>query len=184
MFERFLGAFAASADVSPPVKRTVDAWLDTAGGRSFADGLYRVHTKNSAIESDALVRRAFPEFAGRLACFGYDWLGRQFATDAGRGAINDPEVMLFEPGTGEALEIPVPFSLFHDEELVDFTEEALAATFFDQWRRSGGGSPEVTQCVGYKRPLFLGGGDTVDNLELADLDVYWTIMGQLRRQAL
>jgi len=83
---------------------------------------------------------------------------------------------MFEPGTGEALEIPVPFSRFHDEELVDYTEEALARSFFYQWQRSGGPAPTVSECVGYQRPLFLGGKDTVANLEISDLDVYWTIM--------
>lgn len=185
MFERFLTAFDPSRDtgITPPSSATVGSWLDVAGGVSFAGGLYRVHSKTSASASDALVRHAFPEFAGRLACFGYDWLGRQFATDTGRGESEDPEVMLFEPGTGEALEIPVPFSLFHDEELVDYTEEALARSFFEQWQRSGGGAPSISECVGYKRPLFLGGEDVVANLEISDLDVYWTIMGQLRRQA-
>lgn len=185
MFERFLTAFDPSRDtgVTPLSSATVGAWLDVAGGLSFLGGLYRVHTRTSATASDALVRHAFPEFAGRLACFGYDWLGRQFATDSGRGESDDPEVMLFEPGTGEALEIPVPFSRFHDEELVDYTDEALALSFFEEWQRSGGGAPKLSECVGYKRPLFLGGEDVVANLELSDLDVYWTIMGQLRRQA-
>ena len=87
MFERFLGVFASSGgDVAAPAQATVDACLEAAGGRSFADGLYRVHTRTSASASDALVADAFPELAGRLACFGYDWLGRQFATDAARGA--------------------------------------------------------------------------------------------------
>lgn len=184
MFERFLSAFDPGRDsgLTPPSSATLGSWLDVAGGHSFVGGLYRVHTKTSASASDALVRHAFPEFAGRLACFAYDWLGRQFATDSGRGKTEDPEVMLFEPGTGEALEIPVPFSRFHDEELVDFTEEALARSFFDQWRRSGGEAPSPSECVGYKRPLFLGGEDVVANLEISDLGVYWTIMGQLRRQ--
>lgn len=186
MFDRFLAAFAVSDGpglVVPPLVMTVGSWLDAAGGRTFEDGLYRVHTRTSARAADALVRAAFPEFAGRLACFGFDWLSRQFATDAGRGSDGNPEVMLFEPGTGEALEIPVPFSRFHDEELIDYTEEALARSFFNQWRHAGGPVPEVTECVGYQRPLFLGGQDVVANLELSDLDVYWTILGQLRRQA-
>lgn len=79
------------------------------------------------------MRSAFPEFGGRFVCFGYDWLGRQFATDSRRGESEDPEILLFEPGTGEALEIRVPFSQFHDAELVDFAEEALALGFFSQW---------------------------------------------------
>lgn len=184
MFERFLAAFDPDGSTGiAPAAATVSSWLDVAGGRSFADGLYRIHTKASASASDALVRHAFPEFAGRLSCFGYDWLGRQFATDTKRGERDDPEIMLCEPGTGEAFEIPVPFSLFHDTELVDYTEDALALSFFHQWRQAGGGAPSVTECVGFKRPLFLGGSDIVSNMELSDLDVYWTIMGQLRRQA-
>lgn len=186
MFERFLATFDVtdwpSLLVQAPVA-SVGAWLSTAGGRAFEGGLYRVHAHASARASDELVRAAFPEFAGRLTCFGYDWLGRQFATDADRGASEDPEVMLFEPGTGEGLEIPVPFSRFHDEELVDYTEEALARSFLEQWRRSGGPAPKASECVGYRRPLFLGGQDAVSNLELSDLNVYCTVMGQLRRQA-
>jgi hypothetical protein len=77
----------------------------------------------------------------------------------------------------------VPFSQFHDRELVDYGEEALARSFFDLWRASRGQSPALAECVGYRRPLFLGGRDSIDNLELSELDVYWTIMGQLRRQA-
>lgn len=76
----------------------------------------------------------------------------------------------------------VRFSRFHDAELVDYAEEALAVSYFSKWREAGGTSPALSECIGYKKPLFLGGADEVDNLELTDLDVYWTIMGQLRRQ--
>ena len=156
--------------------------MDAAGGRSFSHGLYRVHSTGSSRAAAELVRSAFPEFAGRFACFGYDWLGRQFAVDSARGTPDDPEILMFEPGTGEALEVPVPFSQFHDEELVDFTEEALAQGFFSQWRGAGGAEPALDECIGYRKPLFLGGVDSVENLELIDLDVYWTVMGQLRQQ--
>lgn len=186
MFDRFISAFKIRDGErfvpSTPVNGLGD-WLDAAGGTAFEGGLYRVHTRASAHASNALVRAAFPEFAARLTCFGYDWLGRQFATDTNRGTGDDPEVILFEPGTGEALEIPVPFSRFHDEELVDYAEDALARSFFNQWKRAGGLAPEFSECVGYRLPLFLGGKDVIENLEILDLDVYWTIMGQLRRRA-
>jgi Domain of unknown function (DUF1851) len=87
---------------------------------------------------------------------------------------------MLEPGTGQALEIPVSFSLFHDVELVDYREEALAQSFFGQWLAIGGKRPRLDECVGYRKPLFLGGVDTVANLEIIDLDVYWTVLGQLR----
>lgn len=186
MFERFLETFNVSdgdpiSDSSGPTD--VEEWAKVVGGRTFDDGLYRVHTTRSAAAANSLVRAAFPEFAGRLSCFGYDWLGRQFATDAARGLGSDPEVLLFEPGTGQALEIPVPFSAFHDE-LIDFDEAALARSFYEQWRADGGAAPTLDECVGYRTPLFLGGQDDVSNLEVSDLDVYWTIMGQLRVQIL
>ena len=77
------------------------------------------------------VSDAFPGLRTRVSCFAFDWLGRQFATDSEGGAWSDHEVVMLEPGTGQALEIPVPFSRFHDEERVDYTEAALALSFFE-----------------------------------------------------
>ena len=158
--------------------------LGEFGGCTFDGGLYRVHTPVSATAANRLVADAFPEFRTRASCFAFDWLGRQFATDRERGAPSDREVLMFEPGTGQVLEIPVPFSAFHDEELVDYTEEALATSFFAAWKAAHGSPLAFDECVGYRTPLFLGGHDDVENLELSDIDVYWTIMGQLRLQAL
>jgi hypothetical protein len=36
------------------------------------------------------------------------------------------------------------------------------------------------QCVGYDVPLFLGGADTIENLHVEDIDVYWSLTAQLR----
>jgi hypothetical protein len=164
---------------------SVETLLGRFGGCTFERGLYRVHTESSATAATRLVVEAFPEFRDRVSCFGFDWLGRQFAVDSGRGVHGDPEVLMLEPGTGQGLEIPVSFSRFHDEELVDYTNEALAVEFFSEWLSVHGGSAiGFDQCVGYRTPLFLGGRDDVANLELSDVDVYWTIMGQLRLQAM
>jgi hypothetical protein len=91
-------------------------------------------------------------------------------------------VSLFEAGTGKALKIPETFLSFHDKELVEDREAALGFSFFQKWRLSGGASPRRDQCVGYKQPLFLGGADEVDNLEMTDMEVYWTISAQLAAQ--
>lgn len=157
-------------------------WIAATGGRTFARGLYRIHTRESAAAADALVKAAYPEFADLISCFGYDWLGRQFATDRSRGNRADPEVLMLEPGTGEALEIPSPFSEFHDYMMVDSYEAVLARSFFVEWLESGGKPLTFTECIGYQQPLFLGGEDTIANLEVSDLDVYWTFMGQILLQ--
>jgi hypothetical protein len=155
------------------------------GGRSLSGGLYRVHSQSAAIRWTAEVAEAFPDFAHRIACFGYDWLGRQFALDSARAdASGRPLVLLVEPGTGEALEIPVNLAQFHEIELIHEADAALAERFYREWRtRSGDDAPlALDECVGYRVPLFLGGKDEVDNLERTDAEVYWSLSGQLRQQ--
>jgi hypothetical protein len=111
-----------------------------------------------------------------------DLLGRQFAVDSGRLEGGEPLVLLFEPGTGEILEIPYPYVRFH-EQLDELREPALAGSFFDSWEQANPGLLPlgVTQCAGYRVPLFLGGKDVVDNLEVVDLEVYWALSGQLHK---
>lgn len=93
---------------------------------------------------------------------------------------------MFEPGTGEVLEIPATFASLHDDELIDFGDSALATEFFAAWSARHPRSLPLRhgECVGYRVPLFLGGADTVENLEVIDMDVYWTVCGQLRRGTL
>ena len=152
------------------------------GGCSFESGLYRVFGVEEVAGRTELAAAAFPEFAGRIQCFGMDWLGRQFATDSARGSKADPEVLLLEPGTGEALEIPVSLSKFHDEELVDYSDAVLAVESFQDWLNRAGRAPSMDECVGYRTPLYLGGADDITNLEIYDVDVYWTISAQLLAQ--
>lgn len=151
-------------------------------GCSFENGLYRFHDATSGPMALTWVADAFPEFAARACPFGYDWLGRQLAIDTARKRAGQPLVLLLEPGTGEALEIPTTFDEFHEEELLHHRDAALASEFFEKWTRSSGAALPLAagDCVGYRVPLFLGGRDTVDNLEVTNLDVYWTICGQLR----
>lgn len=145
----------------------------------YLDGAYWRHRLEDMVHRTELAVAAFPEFADRIECFGADWLGRQFATDRGRMVGGRPQVLMLEPGTGEALEVPVDLRAFHDEELVQEPDAAVALSFFEQWLEAGGPRPDYDQCVGYKKPLYLGGVDDVTNLELHNFDVYWTISAQL-----
>ena len=145
----------------------------------YLDGAYRQHRQEDVARFTKLAIDAFPEFAGRIECFGADWLGRQFATDRLRMADGIPQVVMLEPGTGEALEIPVDQRAFHDEELAQEPDAAAAYSFFIRWVASGGTKPAYDQCVGYKKPLYLGGSDDVSNFELSDFEVYWSISAQL-----
>lgn len=152
------------------------------GGTSFNRGIYRLLCSNELPTWTAIAESAFPGFAGRSIPFGFDWLGRMFALDRQRYVDGAPAVNLLEPGTGEMLETPCSAESFHEVELIDYREAALAESFFHSWLNAGGAPPLRTQCVGYRQPLFLGGTDTVPNLELTDLNVYWDIAVQLLRQ--
>jgi hypothetical protein len=153
--------------------------IDRFGGVSFNGALYRIVC---ATDSDAWAARiayAFPEFKGRITCFGYDWLGRAFAVDSLRLEEGRPGVAMFEPGSGQVLQIPANIESFHDKELIEHGEAALATDLYHRWLAGGGLAPARTQCIGYKRALFLGGNDDLTNLEITDLDVYWHVFGQL-----
>lgn len=194
MFERFQTAYARIRDSleggsswAHPCFSDVPGYAVFArefAGASFGGGLYRVHDDVTGPQALSFVAAAFPEFAQRVCTFGYDWLGRQFALDSGRIVDGQPQVLLLEPGTGEALEIPVNFTGFHDDELVDHAEAALASDFFATWSSSNADRIPLlrSQCVGYKVPLFLSGADEIENLEVSDVEVYWTLFGQLRAQ--
>lgn len=192
MFKRFAASFRLlpAGQIPGPMWRD-DRLLASAGypelaggfaGCTFENGIYRLHDAGTGPLAAALVAEAFPRFASRACPFGYDWLGRQFATDSARLEDGEPLVLLFEPGTGEVLEIPFSFAIFH-EQLDELREPVLAESFFASWSKA---NPDllpldVSQCVGYKVPLFLGGKDALENLEVIDLGVYWSMSGQLRQ---
>lgn len=194
MFERFTASFRLSPAGQSPVEpfrgdrplavAGFDELMAAAAGCTFDDGLYRLHSASTGRIGQDHADATFPQHRGRMTVFAFDWLGRQFALDAGRVQGGEPLVLLLEPGSGEALEIPVTFAAFHDEELVDYRNEALASDFFAEWAASHRGDVplELSQCVGYEVPLFLGGQDTVGNLELTDFDVCWSFAAQLRAQ--
>jgi hypothetical protein len=192
VFEPFRRSFAVAPAEQAPAAPWVSGALEFAAGYqelatefagcTFENGLYRVHDAAAGRIAQASIAEAFPDFANRATPFAVDWLGREFAVDAARMTDGEPQVLLLEPGTGEALEIPCGLVDFHNCELVEHRDAALASSFFDAWSRA---NPErlpipTEACVGYRVPLFLGGGDTIDNLELVDREVYWSICAQLR----
>jgi len=147
-------------------------------GCSFSSGLYRTVSAEDISLWDERIAVAYSEYTGRITCFAYDWLGRAFALDWSRLEGVEPGILMFELGTGHALQVPCNLETFHEDELVHHSEEALALSFFDRWLAAGGERPRSNECIGYKKPLFLGGDDDLPNLELVDLDVYWHIFGQ------
>lgn len=153
--------------------------LSNYQGGSFGQGLYRLHSYASIDKWNKIVSEAFPDYKDRIECFGYDWLGRQFSLDKSRVVDGEEQILMFEPGTGEVLEIPCNFMQFHNEEIPDYHDACLASEFFNDWMRINNTILDQKECAGYKVLLFLGGADIVENLEKSDMEVYWSICAQL-----
>ncbi|RKT84460.1 hypothetical protein SAMN05421805_103391 [Saccharopolyspora antimicrobica] len=187
MFEEFVVAYrCTSAGSAPEVPDSVHPVLKPLfsrfGGSTFDDGLYRVHTPESAQVIDGYVVDAFPELAERVACFGFDWLGQQWAVDAGTGAADDPHVLLLNPSTGEVSPFPVPYSRFHDSVLVDIKD--LGEEQFGLWTADNPGHVPLAfdECVANTIPLFAGGEDSWANLSKQNLQVVWGTHSQILAQ--
>jgi hypothetical protein len=91
-----------------------------------------VHKLSELDKWNDIVTETIPYFKNKIFCFSYDWLGRQFALDFTRSLESEPMILMLEPGTGEALEIPSTFLSFHEEELVEYQDAALAFEFFNE----------------------------------------------------
>jgi hypothetical protein len=159
-----------------------DERQEVDASRSFLNGAYRLHRTQDVERFTALAVAAFPEQAGRITCLGSSWLGCQFAIDESRIVNAERQILLLEPGTGEALEIPCGYDTFHSTELLRHSDAVAAVSFLDKWLSAGGTIPPYGRCVGYKKPLYLSGEDEVTNLHLTDFEVYWALSAQILEQ--
>lgn len=168
--------FDASA-IAPidPIAHGFSDFVSRLGGASFGSGLYRIHSPDDMRKWTGIVESVFPTYRGRITCFAYDWLGRQFGLHHDRLIEGQAQTLLFDPGFQEVLEIPCSFETLHRAELPEYSDEALAARFHAQWLASGGAAPALGQCIGYRVPPKIGGKDEVENLEVIDMEVYWEL---------
>lgn len=176
MFDEFL-SFFGMAPIDRPGPGTPDDLMTALGGTSFGDGLLFALRRDDVPLWTRNVRAAYPDVSRPFRPFAYDWLGDCFA-ETGR-PDGGGEVVIFEVGTGKLLRTGRPFDAFLADEIPNAHEQCLLSPFWDLWLSSGGARPTYGTCVGYKVPPFMGGGDTIGNLEVSDTDVYWTIVGQV-----
>lgn len=166
--------------LNPPIPGWEEFFAEFSGC-SFNNGLYRVHRADAVVEWNDYVCGVFPDLVGRILCFGYDWMGRHYALHFdGKGG--EPQVALLEPGSAEAMAVPANFVQFHETELIVHRTECLEPDFYKEWLAAGNDELPHDRCAGMKVPLFLGGDEEVENLESSDMEVYWSLMGQVLQQ--
>jgi hypothetical protein len=191
-FKKFITAYPCSEDRGSGDESSLDDSIPLAiktvisqlGGKSFDRGIYRVLRADEVRDATLAAQLVFPEFAKRIVVFGYDWLGRQFASDTDRVEDGIPQVLMLEVGAGQAMQIPANPVTFHERILLQDADAALSEPFYHKWQGTSPTPLRHDQCVGYIVPLFLGGVDDVENLEVTDLSVYWSMCGQIRRSIL
>lgn len=188
MYERFISAFPPNplevvrpyTDSQLEAVEGFRALTNLGAGVSFGDGIVHIHSEDEMLRARELIEEEFPEYGGIVRPIAKDWLGRQVAALFSSPAGSFSQLLLIEPGSGEAFQIDCGLVELFDVELEADPVTYLASDLFEQWRGTGVGVPAGGQCVGFKVPLFLGGAGSVDNLEIVDEQVYWSLCGQLR----
>jgi hypothetical protein len=152
-------------------------------GASFGHGLIRFHDAASGPLAQENVESAFGVPGDQVGWVAFDWLGRQFGfvVPDGMGPETTMTVVA-DVGLGEFVTMGGAGALL--ECVVDgsIAENLNQSTFQEFRSRTGLAQLEFDSCVGFKHPPFLGGDTSLENLEVSDLDVYWTLLGQIYRQ--
>ena len=176
MFNEFLEFFGSNRQINI-TGSSYDTFLDNFEGQSFGEGLFRAFDKKKIAYWENTVSTAYPHFKNQFNLFGYDWLGRCFAIDLRNNTKGN--ILMFEIGTKDVLEIPCDFLNFLNQEIPQYTDACLALNFYREWLMVSKKFISNYRCVGYKVPLFLGGEDSIDKIEDIDMDVYWHILSKL-----
>ncbi|WP_187360743.1 T6SS immunity protein Tdi1 domain-containing protein [Clostridium butyricum] len=179
MFDRFLEYFGEKERINYSGD-LYNNFLEQLGGKQLGNGLFTVFKKNDIERWTRIISDTFIDFNNKFKIFGYDWLGRCFGIDLREETKGN--ILMFEIGTDDVLEIPCMFEKFLEEEVPLYSDACLSEGFFHEWANYSEIKLKYGRCAGYKIPLFLGGEDIKENLEDSDMEVYWEILTQVIKQ--
>ena len=151
---------------------SVVTFLSSVSGLSFFDGLFRFFNEEQKNKWEKIVTEYYIDYLGKIEVVCYDWLGRVFAL-----SDDTNTVIFFEPGTGKVYDTDAGIEKFFDYVVIEYTNDCFALDFFKEWFESTEGYQLLnSECASYKIPLFLNGADSVENLDVCDMEVHWEIM--------
>ncbi|HWZ16906.1 MAG TPA: T6SS immunity protein Tdi1 domain-containing protein [Mucilaginibacter sp.] len=145
-------------------------------GMAFENGLFKIHTIGSFYLWTEIAFEYFKKFKGNSYCFAFDWVGRQYAVNYSKGKTL---ILMLDPATAEVFELEANIESFLSEELDDFKNGLLEIEKFNTLSRKIVPNLQFSQCIGFKKFLFLGGKDELDNFEVSDMEVYWELSYQI-----
>ena len=177
MFAEFLEYFGEAPVLEDGAADPYDAFIDGLGGRSFGNGVFKSFGRSDLSKwYDIVDCPLFSRLKGRFKVFGYDWRGRVFAVNQSDDDCGN--VILLNPGDLKFLYIGCPLLEFLNSEIPAYADACLDSEIYADWLAS---HPPVgpMECAGYRIPLFLGGEDSLENMEVSDMEVYWDMTDQL-----
>jgi hypothetical protein len=84
-------------------------------------------------------------------------MGRQFGIDLAR----TDTIVMFDPSTAESFKVESGIATFHNIDLLSEEDDLLSKSNYLELREKLGiDELSFTECIGYKRPLFIGGEDS------------------------
>lgn len=178
MFRKFLDFFDRNVEYEKKEDEYA-TFIKAFGNIQFGSGLFTVFGAEDVRKWEEIVLEAFPQFMGKINLFAHDWNGRAFGV-----AVNNGEkvVLIFDPGVMEVYEVPCSLTDFANKVIPISTNDCLQSDMFKKWYKKNGTVLTNNQCVCYKVPLFLGGINKIDNMEVSDMEVHWYITTQIWEQ--
>ncbi len=145
-------------------------------GKQIENGLFTFMWPEESKKWSNLMASYFNFQNMKLLCFAFDWSGKVFALNS----IDDGFIYCLDPATFEWFELETGVEDFLNIELVDSIEELLEWPRFRNFMRTNSLlNLKDNYCVGFKKPLFLGGEDDDENFELTEMEVYWGLNHEL-----
>lgn len=158
-------------------------FYEAYGGRSFGGGIYRVFAKTEVASWINNIAEMYPQLDNVVIPYGYDWLGRVFAICLNSKSNWNGKVLLIFPFEEEVVKIPADLKSFHNQVLIHNSEPALEVGLFSEFLKKNKLSAlERSDCAALKKPVFLGGDFSIDNMHVENMDVYWTLNAQILNQ--
>ena len=177
MFEKFFrcfgekGQFQTSGDLYRDI-------ITQLGGKTYGKGLISFFAPEEIPLWTENIKEAFPWFQRAFRPFAYDWQGCVHTAYITAGGNEVP--VIFNVGTDEIHYAPCTLQDYLDKMIPAHVDGTLAAGFFKKWSRHSKQSLKRNECVSYRIPLDYGGKDVFDNMEISDMDVYWTVLTAFR----
>lgn len=184
IFKRFLEEYRITREVQgeKPIlnDRMASSGIQELPLGVYNNGIYTFVTRAEATVLNELAARVFSLTAGKVTVYAVDWMGRLFASNANfLDSAGSSTMFCLDFADATSFTTEVDFETFHNRTAVDMKRELFNLDQYDDWIAHGPAPSDAESCIGYKIPLFLGGKDCRENMELTDRAVYLHLQAEL-----